>query len=205
MNYELDSEGYISKVFFGCTSGQCSEYTGAIPGEYDSLGEWAESVNIQAYKVVDNTLIYDFERDKKISAEYAKNPSPGAYIIAGKTSEQTIAVNVQVTMTWGTTLEDTTNGALELKDNEIVVGAGIHTVLVIASYATWADTIKYIYTCKNGKVVSASNTPSGFIQITDVIGVAEGDKLSIAAYTESASISLNKNRMWTTFKVVILN
>lgn len=62
MRYELDSEGYICKVFFGCHSGTCTLYEGEVPVGYETLEEWATTANVQAYKVVSGDLIYDTNR-----------------------------------------------------------------------------------------------------------------------------------------------
>lgn len=68
MRYELDKNNYISKVFFGCTSGNCLEYTGAVPDGYETLEEWATTANIQAYKIVDGNLTYDATKNTELEA-----------------------------------------------------------------------------------------------------------------------------------------
>lgn len=62
MRYELDADGYLAKVFFGCLSGKCTEYTGEIPSGYNNLEQWARSVNIRTYKIVNGNLTYDSNR-----------------------------------------------------------------------------------------------------------------------------------------------
>ena len=51
MRYELDANGYILAVYFGCCSGtgQCKEYTGTVPSGYNDLNEWSENALINAY------------------------------------------------------------------------------------------------------------------------------------------------------------
>lgn len=71
MRYELDTNNYISNVFFGCNSGTCTEYTGTVPEGYSSLVEWADKANIRAYKIVDGNLTYDEARDTELQAEFA--------------------------------------------------------------------------------------------------------------------------------------
>jgi len=73
VRYELDGNGYVCKVFFGCMSGLCEEYTGTVPEGYETLEDWAVSTNIRAYKIVDGNLVYDAERDEELQAEWANN------------------------------------------------------------------------------------------------------------------------------------
>ncbi len=74
MRYELDGNGYVNKVFFGCHSGTCTEYTGDVPTGYESLEKWSEEANIRAYKIVDGQLVYDSAKDTELQNLY-KNQS----------------------------------------------------------------------------------------------------------------------------------
>ena len=71
MRYELDNDGYILKVFFGCYSGNCTLYEGNVPEDYETLGEWADNANIRAYKIVAGELTYDSVRDTELQAIWA--------------------------------------------------------------------------------------------------------------------------------------
>ena len=70
MRYELDGNGYVNKVFFGCNSGTCTEYTGDVPTGYETLEKWSEEANIKAYKVVDGQLVYDSAKDAELQELY---------------------------------------------------------------------------------------------------------------------------------------
>ena len=72
MRYELDVNGYICKVFFGCFSGTCTLYEGEVPVGYETLEEWATTANVRAYKIVDNNLVYDAAKDAELSEKWAK-------------------------------------------------------------------------------------------------------------------------------------
>lgn len=72
MRYELNNEGYVLNVFFGCSSGNCTGYEGDVPEGYNSLEEWADTANIRAYKIVDGNLVYDENKDKELQAQYEK-------------------------------------------------------------------------------------------------------------------------------------
>ena len=69
MRYDLDEEGYILNVFFGCMSGTCAGYEGTIPEGYETLVEWADNANIRAYKVIDGNLAYDSVRDAQLKGD----------------------------------------------------------------------------------------------------------------------------------------
>lgn len=49
MRYDVDSMGYILNCYWGCYSGTCVEYTGAIPEGYSSLEDWADCEIINAW------------------------------------------------------------------------------------------------------------------------------------------------------------
>lgn len=70
MRYELDENGYICKVFFGCLSGTCTKYEGEVPAGYTTLEEWVQNANIRAYKIVDGNLTHDAERDAQLLIEW---------------------------------------------------------------------------------------------------------------------------------------
>ncbi len=83
MRYILDDYGYISEVTFGgyiqCNNKGCTEYIGAVPSGYSSLEDWHENANIRAYKLVDDNLVYDADKDVELQAlfelEARKNKS----------------------------------------------------------------------------------------------------------------------------------
>jgi hypothetical protein len=60
MRYELDANGYVLAVFWGCCSGECQEYTGTVPIGYNDLNEWSENALINAYYIDENgNLVLD--------------------------------------------------------------------------------------------------------------------------------------------------
>lgn len=62
MRYELDNNGYVNKVFFGCMSGNCKEYRGSIPDGYgknlfDILGSYTKTTGVSTYwTMTENSL-----------------------------------------------------------------------------------------------------------------------------------------------------
>lgn len=79
MRYELNTNGYINKVFFGCYSGTCTLYKGTIPEGYSSLMNWADNANIMAYKIVNGNLTYDANKDAELQKEWNKNSNAFCY------------------------------------------------------------------------------------------------------------------------------
>lgn len=86
MRYILDNEGYIESIAFGsyieCSNKSCTEYTGNIPEGYNSLCEWADIANIQAYYLVNGNLTYDSVRDEQLQRKWEEelqNNTPKEY------------------------------------------------------------------------------------------------------------------------------
>lgn len=81
MRYILDGLGYIEEVLFSlggsiqCNDKSCTEYTGTTPEGYDSLTEWYDEAisnnSLNAWKIVDNNLVYDENRYNDLLEEYA--------------------------------------------------------------------------------------------------------------------------------------
>lgn len=77
MRYILDDLGYIEEVssnLMECNDKGCTAYSGTIPEGYDSLEEWAMNANIRAYKIVNNNLTYDADRDAALQEEWNVEP-----------------------------------------------------------------------------------------------------------------------------------
>lgn len=75
MRYILNDEGYIAAITFGesleCYEKTCTEYTGSVPTGYETLAEWSENANINAYKIVDGELAYDSDKDTELQSLWA--------------------------------------------------------------------------------------------------------------------------------------
>ena len=75
MRYILNDEGYIETISFNyqieCNNKTCTEYTGSVPTGYESLAEWNELANINAYKVVNGELTYDSDKDTELQSLWA--------------------------------------------------------------------------------------------------------------------------------------
>lgn len=62
--------GYVCCVLFGCMSGSCFEYTGAIPSGYSSYEDWADNAKVQAYYLnAYGNLTYDAAKAATIPDE----------------------------------------------------------------------------------------------------------------------------------------
>ena len=74
MRYILDDEGYIETISFlytvECNNKSCTGYKGTVPEGYSSLIEWSENAVIQAYKIVNGSLVYDANKETELIAKW---------------------------------------------------------------------------------------------------------------------------------------
>ena len=125
-------------------------------------------------------------------------------------SGQNFPQNTDVTVDFDT-IEYNQISNLTLDDNKIVIGAGIHTILLSARYSCPSGTYgKYIYIRKDGnpyeqlafKMTKQDNT----LETSMVIPVQEGDKYYIAAYQENTSaLTISSSASQTFMTVTVLN
>lgn len=77
MRIELDANGYVLNTYWGCYSGECIEYKGAIPSGYESYVDWDTNALINAYYLEDGDLKLDSiklaELEAKIEQETIDN------------------------------------------------------------------------------------------------------------------------------------
>ena len=99
MRYILDNEGYIELIAFGsyieCNDKSCTEYTGIIPEGYESLCEWADNANIQAYYLVDGNLTYDSDKDEELQRKWeeeSRNNVPSASEVVKEFEGETVTL-----------------------------------------------------------------------------------------------------------------
>lgn len=75
MRYITNENGYIQAVSFNnlleCQNKSCTEYIGTVPTGYETLAEWNENANINAYKIVDGNLVFDSEEDARLQSLWA--------------------------------------------------------------------------------------------------------------------------------------
>lgn len=91
MRFEFDSNGYVSCILYGCTTGNCTEYTGLVPAEpeeYADMDDWADRAQVQAYYLDSKgNLAYDVERAESLCAE-------GEVVLEKYTAEQVKALGI---------------------------------------------------------------------------------------------------------------
>lgn len=72
MRIELDANGYVLNIFWGCMTGECIEYKGEIPAGYSSLYQWANEAEIKAYYLdINGNLVLDYARQLALEELYA--------------------------------------------------------------------------------------------------------------------------------------
>jgi hypothetical protein len=93
MRYILNDSGYIQAVSFNnlleCQNKTCTEYTGTVPTGYETLAEWSENANINAYKIVDSNLVFDSEEDARLQSLWANQEASDGEIILYENSSGT--------------------------------------------------------------------------------------------------------------------
>ena len=82
MRYELDEDGYIYQVYFGCASGTCQSYEGEVPDGYSDLQEWYEEncTTINAWKIVDGNLTLDTAKEANLQAIHEQESVDNSYV-----------------------------------------------------------------------------------------------------------------------------
>ena len=81
MRYELDSNGYVATLVWGCNTGACAEYTGEVPTGYSSLREWADNACINAYHLDSSgNLVLDVTRQSELEALYVQQEADNEII-----------------------------------------------------------------------------------------------------------------------------
>lgn len=82
MRYQLDNEGYLIEASFGCTTGMCTEYTGTIPEDYETIEEWfdGESDKLNAWKIVSGNLVFDSAKYSILQMQYEQEEQDNSYV-----------------------------------------------------------------------------------------------------------------------------
>lgn len=191
MRYELDSNGYICKVFFGCLSGTCTEYEGEVPTGYETLEEWATNANIRAYKIEDNNLVYDETRNAELESEWARCTGINAMAIglSGNIAHKVTTAWQETKIVCDQLRNEIGDGKLTFENNAIKIGAGVRYVRVSANAMIQGIANHQVFgIMKNDTYLAtgyyrATNASYyGTISLSTVIvEVSEGDELFLMA------------------------
>ncbi len=101
MRYIL-KDGYIDEISFGatieCKNQTCIEYAGTIPTGYENLVEWAigEEGKLNAWKIVDDDLVFDSTRYARLQKIYAKEEKENSFITNKQLKEYLYGTTKQV-------------------------------------------------------------------------------------------------------------
>lgn len=88
MRYELDSNGYVVTLLWGCHTGKCAKYTGQVPAGYNSLKEWADNACINAYHLDSSgNLVLDQARQLELETLYAQQEADNSHITRKELAE----------------------------------------------------------------------------------------------------------------------
>lgn len=78
LRYILDKDGYVYHASLGgliiCDLGECTEYTGEVPNGYETIEDWyaGEIERLNAWKIVENNLVFDSNRNDYLQREYER-------------------------------------------------------------------------------------------------------------------------------------
>ena len=198
MRYELDNEGYVLNVYFGCYGTNCTEYTGTTPIGYESLLEWSEKANINAYYINDGNLVYDAYRDAKLQEQIEIDAERNASATVGYVDD---ILNRQ-SSPFDETLAKTTT-------NLVIDDAGNYEIpeIVIEGKGDLKTSNKIIKDARAGKsegieiegksVQDGTPTPTAPIEIKNVEGVTNLVKLIDGTYTSSGITAIVENGVIT--------
>lgn len=140
LRYILDKDGYVCHASLGalivCDLGECTEYNGEVPEEYETLIEWYETQvsenKLNAWKIVNGNLVYDPDRDYKLALQYDEDEKQYRHVTQKElgitTSEQEKAYNdlfPSHTSYAGeiVTIDDTVNQVGNLPTDEVTIQA----------------------------------------------------------------------------------
>lgn len=166
MRYILNDSGYIETISFTheieCNNKTCTEYTGTTPSGYESLAEWSENANINAYKIVEGNLTYDSEEDARLQNLWASQEISETEIILYENSNGangTVTLNESsanfnyIEIFYGNSAKSGTNSVKVYQPN----GKGVDMSL----YATADNNNLYIVTCRSN-ISGTTITPSQY-------------------------------------------
>ena len=131
MRYILDNEGYVkvcSKTEIVCESKTCTAYEGDVPEGYETIEEWVQNANINAYKVVDGQLVYDADKDEELQQKYDDECTLVPYIMANVPTLTYLSANNKVPFI---ILEQKGN-CFSVVNGQVVVGKDVKKVRVTA-------------------------------------------------------------------------
>jgi hypothetical protein len=155
MRYILDNEGYVkvcSKTEIVCESKTCTAYEGDVPEGYETIEEWVQNANINAYKVVDGQLVYDAAREAELEAKYKKQ-SGTSFAQMFTNGFPTFTATTQVT-TWATDWNiEQGDFVCEPLNSRIKIPAGSAEYVEIFGHVSGSGYALFNFEVVNGTVV----------------------------------------------------
>lgn len=129
----------------------------------------------------------------------------GQMIRVYNTTKQTINPKITTRLNFNA-IEHNTADSLTFEDSKIIIGKGVHTVLVNGRWAKSGTYSKYIYVFKNGKSYSFNMSTATTIETSVVLPVEEGDYIELFSYHENSSaVEISNDQNHTFLQVTVLN
>ena len=202
MRYELDSNGYVTTVLWGCNTGKCAKYTGSIPVGYNSLREWADNACINAYRITGSgNLLLDPAREAALKAEYEQQAIDNAPVSHKEFVETCSGLiescnnKIEIEKVWENDLPASSFGAqtifLDLKDCD--------GVIVTEGLLPSENELEENIFCRMGKITAPSQVYyAGIHRRTITVnenGVTFGHCVRYNTYMQSSDSTMYNDRL----------
>ena len=127
----------------------------------------------------------------------------GKSIRLKKNTAQDFNANTFVEVTWDEEVFNNTHGILIKDGNSIKCASGSHLVMISGWFQIVSSGMNYLYIMLNSKQDATTNLSNGSPNLTTVLQLNEGDKVSLNTYSSvNAKVS---NNQWAGFCVTLLN
>jgi hypothetical protein len=114
LRYILDKDNYVCHASLGglvvCDLGECTEYIGDIPKGYETIEEWFEEEleRINAWKIVENNLVFDENKYNELQAKWEIEAEENASATHKYVNDKLNEVNSVLVDELSTSAEDNT-------------------------------------------------------------------------------------------------
>ena len=174
MRYELDANGYVKAVAWGCSTENGTEYTGTIPNGYIDLIDWSENALINAYYIDESgNLVLDSGREEKLRKKIEQEAIDNAPVTHKELCKTSAVIEDEFVKTVSGTKIIEINNAGEYNIPKIIlVGSNVSGDVQIVSSnknllkndATTKEIDGITFTINNNKSITLNGTATSDIE-----------------------------------------
>ena len=195
MRLEFDANGYVCTVVFGCETGACSEYTGAVPEDYSSYADWADNARVQAYYLNSSgNLTYDANRAAQLPEEDSIEPYSCEHLRAMGILDAVYPVGSIYMSVNSESPETLFGGVWEQIQDQFILSAGS---TYSAGSSGGAASYNLSATHKHIAPIGSTSTAFGAININGNADAGSGKSYKTADIDYSGTLSENVNMRYT--------